>query len=172
MSNLINPLDVKGIQQKFNFASNYQKTEATLGRLPKVDEIDKLFFTYVSSEDGGFREETRNIVTDDKVIARNSKPILPGVYNEWLIDKDEWKNIYGEFPKSSEKFSPHFKQALIKCILIDTDVLTLLQSEDGQSAQIYTPWSDKGMTVYKGGFLTESGYGITKEDMEKTYKLR
>lgn len=170
MSQLIKPLDIDAITTRFSAAYSYQKTAVTLGRLPKVDEIDQVFITYVSDGLHGVREETRNIVSHDKVIARNYAPIIPGKYNEYLLSKDEWVNKYGELPLSAEAFSSHRRETVIKCILIDDEILRLIGSEDGESARIHVDWSDYGMRVYKGGFLTDTGYGISKQEMESSYE--
>ncbi|GAB2656810.1 hypothetical protein [Vibrio panuliri] len=158
------------IMQQFESAQLYVKKAPTLGRLPKQQELGQDFPTYVSDGKGGYTLETNNVMTDDVVIASMSKPIVADVYNQWLVPKDVWTGTYGELPTSTE-FKPFKRIATIKAIKIDDAMLKLLGSNDGETAVIKVSWDDKGMKVYKGGYLADYEYGIAPQEMQENYEL-
>lgn len=60
----------------------------------------------------------------------------------------------------------------IKALEIDDSVLSILGSKDGKTAKIAVDWSEEGMTVYKGGVLTDQGYGIAPDELAATYQMK
>ncbi|PSW20817.1 hypothetical protein C9I98_08240 [Photobacterium sanctipauli] len=162
--------DIPQVMVLFTDAPEYQKKAVTLGRLPHEVEIGRAFKTYVADEDGKPTVETENVVNEQVIIARNPEPISGAVYNEWLVPRDKWESTYGELPMF-DRFMPFKRVSTIKAIPITEDLLTLLGSQDGETALIAVEWNDQGMKVYKDGYLVESGYGIAPDEMGKTYEL-
>ncbi len=167
----VDPHQVPEIMQKFRdgTAERFAKKGITLGRLPNHSEIGTDLYTFVSDDNDGYKIETTNTISADHVIARNEQPVADGIYNEWLVPAEKWKELYGK-PPESEQFAPFKRIATIKAIKIDETILTLLGSTDNESATIYVSWSEDGMKVYKNGYLTEAGYGIAPKEMEETYE--
>ena len=173
---MIDCLNNNQIKEIFkNKAFSVAKKLATLGS-NKTDEnsvvIDNKLVTYVKNSNGEIIEETRNELSDDVVIARNvdSIGIIDGIdiYNEWLVPKDTWMKNYGI--EVTDTFKPYKKTLTIKVIEIDNEILNILNSKDGCTAQIAVDWTDDGMTVYKGGVITENGFGIAPEEFKTTYE--
>ncbi|MGF1683288.1 hypothetical protein [Photobacterium minamisatsumaniensis] len=167
------PVSFQAIPQvmaKFDNAPEYQKKALTYGRLPHEVEIGRVLVTYIADEEGKPEIETENIVTEQVVIARNPEPVSGAVYNEWLVPQEQWALTYGEVPMF-DRFMPFQRVKSIKAILITDEILTLLGSEDGNTAVIDVEWTEQGMTVYKDGYLVDAGYGIAPDEMKKTYKL-
>ncbi len=158
------------IMQQFESAELYIKKAPTLGRLPKQQELGMDFPTYVSDGKGGYSLETNNVMTDNVVIASMNKPIVGDVYNQWLVPKNVWIETYGNLPTSTE-FKQFKRIATIKAIKIDDAMLKLLGSTDGKTAIIKVSWDDKGMKVYKDGFLADYEYGIAPQEMQENYEL-
>lgn len=152
-----------------NNAVEIYKKSVTLGRLPSDNEIDKILITYISDNNGSFKEETRNKITENVVIARNPKPIISNIYNEWLVPKDIWKKNYGV--DAVKEFKEYQKLGTIKAIEITSDILNELGSIDGLTAKIEVSWNANGMKVFKGGFLTDQGYAISPKELESTYSI-
>lgn len=152
-----------------NNAMEIQKKAVTLGRTPSVNEIGTELVTYVSDGNGGFKEETKNEITDDVVIARNPEAIAPNVYNEWLVPKETWKKNYGT--DAVEDMKEYQKLGTIKAIEITPEILKELGSVNGLTAKIDVSWSDDGMEVFKGGVLTDQGYGIAPAELKSTYQV-
>lgn len=50
-------------------------------------------------------------------------------------------------------------------------MLELLGSEDGNTAMIKVSWDEKGMKVYKDGYLADYEYGIAPHEMQENYEL-
>ena len=159
------------IMQKLDTAELYVKKSVTLGRLPAESEIGADFPTYVSDGKGGYSLETNNVMTDGVVIASMPKPIVDDVYNQWLVPKETWVSSYGELPTSTTEFKPFKRIKTIKAIKIDAEMLKLMGSEDGKTAIIKVSWDDKGMKVYKDGFLADYEYGIAPHEMAENYEL-
>lgn len=117
--------------------------------------------------------ETKNKITDDVVIAKNPKPlgIVNGeiIFNEWLIPKDIWNKNYGFKVDNVQK--EYKKIKTINAIKITDDVLLKLGSKNGLTARIKVNFSENGMVVYKGGLLTDQGYGIAPQELKDTYNL-
>lgn len=90
------------------------------------------------------------------------------VYNEWLVPKSTWIKNYGTM--ATNEFKSYQKKSSIIAILIDDELLKILKSTDGKTAKIKVDWNKEGMTVYKGGYLTDKGYGIAPEEFLSTYK--
>ncbi|MGR5063621.1 hypothetical protein [Photobacterium sp. DNB22_13_2] len=160
---------VPEIMVQFEDALEYRKKAVTLGRLPHKVEMGKAFPTYVASEDGKPVLETENTITGEVVIARNPSPVVGAVYNEWLVPTDAWMTTYGELPMF-DTFMPFKRVKSIKAIPITEDILSLLGSLDGETAVIEVEWNDAGMKVYREGYLTDGGYGIAPEEMQRTYE--
>ncbi|MCW8331575.1 hypothetical protein MD588_22515 [Photobacterium sp. SDRW27] len=161
--------DIPEVMTEFDTAKEFRKKALTYGRLPHRSEIDRVFPTYVADDNGKPKLETENVVSADVVIARNPEPVSGAVFNEWLVPKEKWEDTYGELPQFVE-FAPFKRVKTIKAIPITDEVLTLLGSEDGETAVIAVEWNDQGMTVYKDGYLADGGYGIAPEEMAKTYE--
>jgi len=157
------------IMQKFDNAEIFVKKSVTLGRLPIAAEIGTQFATYVSDGKGGVTLETKNIMSDDVVIASMPKPIVENIYNQWLIPKSKWVDTYGPLPTSSE-FKPFKRIKTIKAIKIDDRILSLLESKDGETATIQVSWDTNGMVVYKDGYLANYEYGIAPDEMKANYE--
>ncbi|MGF1699483.1 hypothetical protein L4D09_04080 [Photobacterium makurazakiensis] len=162
--------DIPQVMVKFDNAPEYQKKALTYGRLPHDVEIGRVLVTYIADEEGKPEIETKNIVTEQIVIARNPEPVSGAVYNEWLVPQEQWALTYGEVPMF-DRFMPFQRVKSIKAILITDEILALLGSEDGNTAVIDVEWTEQGMTVYKDGYLVDAGYGIAPDEMKKTYKL-
>ncbi|WP_434362629.1 hypothetical protein NF212_19945 [Parasalinivibrio latis] len=160
---------IPDIMRRFDDAETFRKKAVTFGRLPYNEEIDTDFPTYVSNGKGGYKLETTNVVTEDVVIARNPKPVVGHIYNQWLVPFSKWKEIYGKLPSSSD-FKPYQRLKTIKAIKIDDQILTLLGSKDGKTARIKVSWNPDGMIVYKGGYLANGEYGIAPEEMLASYE--
>ncbi len=158
------------IMDKFDTAQLYVKKAVTLGRLPKHEELGKDFPTYVADGKGGYTLETNNVMTDNVIVASMHKPIVADVYNQWLIPKEVWTETYGALPTSTE-FAPFKRVVPIKAIKIDDSMLKLLGSDDGKTAVIKVSWDDKGMKVYKDGYLADYEYGIAPKEMQENYEL-
>lgn len=158
------------IMAKFEHAQIFSKKAKTRGRLPRAEEINSVFLTYVSDSKGGYMVETRNNMTNDVVIASKTTPIIDDIYNQWLVPKATWISTYGELPVSSE-FQSFKRIKTIQAIKIDADMLKLMGSEDGETATIKVSWSEDGMKVYKDGYLANSEYGIAPDEMKETYEL-
>jgi hypothetical protein len=92
------------------------------------------------------------------------------VFNQWLVPKAKWVDTYGQLPESTQ-FQSFKRIKTIKAIKIDTEMLDLMGSEDGQTATIKVSWSDDGMKVYKDGYLANYEYGIAPDEMKATYEL-
>lgn len=173
---MIDYLKNQEIQLMFEISGKeIAKKAVTLGS-SRVDENsiveENNLITYVKSEEGELIEETRNKLNDDVVIARNPEPIGEKngktIYNEWLVPKETWLKNYGENP--TEEFKPYKKKGNIQALEIDQEVLDILGSVDGKTAKIAVDWSDDGMTVYKGGVITDQGYGIAPDELKSTYE--
>lgn len=149
----------------------YQKKAITLGKLPS-DMVGDTLVTYVKGENG-ITQESEMTIEKNHVIARNPHCLgqLDGVdvYNEWAMDKSIWLTNYGVEP--TDEFVPYKKVALVKAVVINDEILQLLGSEDGQTARISVSWNDDGMEVYKGGVLTDQGYGIAPDELKQTYEM-
>lgn len=158
------------IMTKFESAQLFVKSSPTLGRLPKASEIGKEFPTYVSDGKGGYHLETSNTMIKEVVVARMPAAVVDDVYNEWLVPQDVWKGTYGILPTSTE-FASFKRIKTIKAVKIDDEMLALMGSEDGKTAIIKVSWDDKGMTVYKDGYLADYEYGIAPEEMKANYEL-
>jgi hypothetical protein len=132
---------------------------------------DNKLITHVKNDEGKIVEETRNDLSADVVVARNPEPLgeLNGatVYNEWLVPKETWLKNYGV--DATNQFEEYQKLGTIKALEIDDKVLKILGSTDGSTAKIAVSWSDEGMDVYKGGVLTDQGYGIAPLELKATY---
>ena len=161
--------DIDQIMDRFDQTRPYRKKALTLGRLPASHEIGTLFPTWVADGNGGVIQETTNRVAEDHIVVRKPEPVIPGIYNEWLVKRVEWLEIYGALPTGHE-FSSFNRKAAIEAILIDDEVLQLLGSEDGETAMIHVDWNPEGMRVFRSGYLTRKGYGIAPEEMEATYE--
>jgi len=161
--------DIPEVMTEFDAAKEYRKKALTYGRLPHRSEMGRVLPTYVADGNGKPKLETENVVSDDVVIARNPEPVSGAVFNEWLVPKDKWETTYGELPLFVE-FAPFKRVKTIKAIPITEDVLTLLGSEDGETAVIAVEWNEQGMKVYKDGYLADGGYGIAPDEMAKTYE--
>ncbi|MDN3702712.1 hypothetical protein ACFFUO_10150 [Vibrio artabrorum] len=159
------------IMKKFETADLYVKKSVTLGRLPAASEIGADFPTYVADGKGGYSLETSNVMTDGVVIASMPNPIVDDVFNQWLVPKETWISSYGSLPTSTTEFKPFKRIKTIKAIKIDADMLKLLGSEDGSTAMIKVSWDEKGMRVYKDGFLADYEYGIAPQEMQENYEL-
>lgn len=167
------PIEFQNIPQimdKFDSAQLYVKKAVTLGRLPKQEELSKDFPTYVADGKGGYTLETNNVMSDNVVVASMDKPIVADVYNQWLVPKNVWTETYGALPTSTE-FAPFKRVVPIKAIKIDDAMLELLGSKDGKTAVIKVSWDDKGMKVYKDGYLADYEYGIAPKEMQENYEL-
>ncbi len=128
--------------------------------------------TYVDDGKGGVKKETENEITKNHIIARNPTRISSTVFfNDWLVPKDEWGKKYNQVPENSDTFREYKRSGNIKCIKIDDHILKLLSAEDPNFATISVSWSKEGMKVFKGGYLSDLGYGISAIDMNNTYKL-
>ncbi|ELR66642.1 hypothetical protein C942_04340 [Photobacterium marinum] len=161
--------DIPEVMAEFYSAKVFRKKAFTLGRLPHPSEIGRDIPTYVADENGKPKLETENVISSDVVIARNPEPVSGAVFNEWLVPKEKWQETYGELPDQM-RFMPFQRAKTIKAIPITDDILTLLGSEDGETAIIAVEWNEQGMTVYKDGYLTDGGYGIAPAEMTKTYE--
>ncbi|WP_064609501.1 hypothetical protein [Photobacterium sp. J15] len=161
--------DIPEVMAEFYSAKVFRKKAFTLGRLPHPSEIGRKLPTYVADENGKPKLETENVISSDVVIARNPEPVSGAVFNEWLVPKEKWQETYVELPDQM-RFMPFQRAKTIKAIPITDDILTLLGSEDGETAVIAVEWNDQGMMVYKDGYLTDGGYGIAPEEMDKTYE--
>ncbi|MGR5145271.1 hypothetical protein ACQKP8_01830 [Photobacterium alginatilyticum] len=161
--------NIPEVMAEFDSAKEFRKKALTYGRLPHHSEIGRAFPTYVADEAGKPVLETENELSDAVVIARNPDPVSGAVFNEWLVPKDKWETTYGKLPEFTE-FEPFKRIKTIRAIPITDEVLTMLGSENGDTAVIAVEWNDKGMTVYKGGYLADGGYGIAPEEMAKTYE--
>ncbi|MEZ8295430.1 hypothetical protein AB6D11_16500 [Vibrio splendidus] len=165
------------IMKQFETAELYVKKSVTLGRLPTESEIGIDFLTYVSDGEGGYSIETNNVMTDSVVIASMPRAIVDDVFNQWLVPKETWISSYGSLPTSTTEFKPFkpfkpFKRIkTIKAIKIDAEMLELLGSEDGSTAMIKESWDEKGMKVYKDGYLADYEYGIAPHEMQENYEL-
>ncbi|MGF1688682.1 hypothetical protein L4C36_18685 [Photobacterium japonica] len=153
----------------FEGAQEYRKKAVTFGRLAHKAELGRSLPTYVAGKDGKPTLETENTITEDVVIARAPKPVSGAVYNEWLVPKTTWRDTYGDLPMF-DTFMPFKRVKTIKAIPITPELLTLLGSQDGETAVIAVEWNAQGMTVYKDGYLAESGYGIAPAEMKDTYE--
>ncbi|MFA0039346.1 hypothetical protein [Vibrio sp. 10N.261.52.A1] len=159
------------IMQQFETAELYVKKSVTLGRLPAESEIGTEFPTYVSDGEGGYSLETNNVMTDDVVIASMPKAIVDDVFNQWLVPKETWISSYGSLPTSTTEFKPFKRIKTTKAIKIDAEMLELMGSEDGKTAVIKVSWDEKGMKVYKDGYLADYEYGIAPHEMQENYEL-
>ncbi|MEJ2767003.1 hypothetical protein VV869_23940 [Photobacterium sp. MCCC 1A19761] len=161
--------EIPELMAQFESAPVYRKKALTLGRLPQRRELDRVLPTFVADENGKPVLETENTVTNVVVIARHPVPVSGAVYNEWLVPMETWIEIYGALPQSAE-FEPFQRVKTIKAIPVTDEVLLLLGSRDGEAAQIAVDWNEQGMTVYKGGYLTDGGYGIAPHEMAQFYE--
>ncbi|EGU29424.1 hypothetical protein OTK51_01265 [Vibrio scophthalmi] len=158
------------IMSQFETAPLYVKKAPTLGRLPKQQELGQDFPTYVADGKGGYTLETNNVMTKDVIVASMHTPIVGDVYNQWLIPTNVWVETYGSLPTSTE-FQSFKRITTIKAIKIDEQMLDLLGSTDGETAVIKVSWDDKGMKVYKDGYLADYEYGIAPKEMHENYEL-
>lgn len=161
---------IPAIMAQFDEAKIYIKKAPTLGRLPKPEEIGNSFPTYVSDGKGGYTLETNNRMTKDVVVASMHTPIVGNIYNQWLVPTKVWQETYGALPTSSE-FQSFKRLTGIKAIKIDETILALLGSTDNRTALIKVSWDDKGMKVYKDGYLADYEYGIAPQEMQANYEL-
>ncbi|UTV30689.1 hypothetical protein [Photobacterium atrarenae] len=162
--------DIPALMAQFESAQAYRKKALTLGRLPHRSELDRVLPTFVADENGKPVLETENTITNVVVIARHPVPVSGAVYNEWLVPMETWLETYGALPQSSE-FETFKRVKTIRAIPVTKEVLALLGSRDGETAQIAVDWNEQGMTVYKGGYLTDGGYGIAPKEMAQFYEL-
>ncbi|TKG27317.1 hypothetical protein FCV85_17345 [Vibrio sp. F13] len=72
---------------------------------------------------------------------------------------------------SATEFKPFKRIKTIKAIKIDAEMLELLGSEDGNTAMIKVSWDEKGMKIYKDGYLADYEYGIAPHEMQENYEL-
>lgn len=155
----------------------YRKKEKTLLRLPKQNELDTVFITYVKSG-SGVRQESITTITKDKVIARN--PTIIGhkdgkdIYNEWLVDKDVIAKNYGKetLGELTEDFKPFQKTATITAALLTIELLAIIfPLTSGNELPIKVDWSPHPMVAHIGDYLTDAGYSIAPEVIENTYEI-
>lgn len=155
----------------------YRKKEKTLLRLPKQNELDTVFITYVKAG-SGVRQESINTITKDKVIARN--PTIIGhkdgkdIYNEWLVDKDVIAKNYGKetLGELTEDFKPFQKTATITAALLTKKLLAIIfPLTSGNELPIKVDWSPHPMVAHIGDYLTDAGYSIAPEVIENTYEI-
>lgn len=153
-----------------------KKTGITMGS-SKPDNscviIDNKLLTYIK-KNNQIEEETRQEIKQGMVFLRNPQIIgklnNKNIYNEWLLSREDWILNYGN--KITDHFLSYEKIREIKVIYIDDEVLKILQSSDNISANIYVPWDKNGMKVYKGGVLTEEGFGIANAEFKETYIIK
>lgn len=161
--------DIPAIMQIFEHAGDYRKRTVTLGRLPNKTEIGQHFPTYVSDGQGGYKLETTNVITDNVIIARMPFAVAGNIFNEWLVPKEKWAQVYDGMPTDTT-FARFKRTKIIKAIKIDETILRLLNSQDQKTAVIAVSWDPKGMVVYKEGYLADYEYGIAPDEMQKNYE--
>lgn len=171
----MNYLENEKIKALFERDSFEAKKSFTLGSTkPGAESIveNGELVSYVKVNGQIVEEDVRNKLGDDKVVARNPEPLgeLNGkvVYNEWLVEKDVWMKNYGVEP--TDTFEPYERIESIKALVITDEILEILGSTDGETAKISVSWNPSGMTVFKGGVLTDGGYGIAPDEFNSTYK--
>ena len=155
----------------------YRKKEKTLLRLPKQNELDTVFITYVKAG-SGVRQESINTITKDKVIARNPSVIGnkddKDIYNEWLVDKDVIAKNYGKetLGELTEDFKPFQKTATITAALLTKELYGIIAPFlSGSALPIKVDWSPHPKEAHIGDYLTDSGYSIAPEVIENTYEI-
>lgn len=153
----------------------YQKSALTGLRKPKSEEISIEFPTYVL-KDGELRIESYNVVSEDKIFARNPGVLLvkdgKEIYNEWLIGKEVAIKNYGieTVNALTDNFEYYKKKSTIKAVELSKEIMEILEVS-GDSLDIKVSWSDKPMVAKIGDYITDEGYSISKNDMEKTYEM-
>lgn len=167
-------LDNIKIKSMFLFADEYKKNQSTLLRKPQKDEIGQKLITFVKKGDS-FVKEIENTVLTDHVLAKN--PEIIGylddepVFNQWLIQKSVVIKNYGDILNQlSYDFKPFNKIATVKAIEVTREVLDALNIS-GDKLEFKVDWSENLMTAYIGDYLTNSGYSISKHDMQAYEKI-
>ena len=144
------------------------KKAKTLARLPKESEIGKNFDTFVEKK-GIIVKESDATITKNSVIARNPVPLSNGSFNEWPMDIETFQKNYG--CKPTFEFKPYKKTITNNVIVIDDEILNILGSKDGKTAQLAISWDTNGMLVHKGDFLFDAGYAVDKREFNNTYEV-
>lgn len=167
-------LDNPNIANKINASPEFLKSAKTLLRRPSSDEIGTEIKTYVV-DNNTTRIEAINIITKDKVVARNPGPSIgevgnESVFNEWLIDRDVAIKNYGEDVVNGlgNEFSIHQKKGAIRALQLDADTMRQLGVE-GDTLKISVDWSPEPMEAKIGDWLTSGGYSISENDFSNTY---
>ena len=169
MKKLVNALSMPRIKELLAEAPAYQKSGVTLGRLKSSSDPVE-FITYTSDGKGGYEEEGRN--SADGVVARNPIPIVDGIYNEWIISKDKWIELYGKLPVSDTEFEKFKRQGTSKFIKITDEVAAMLGGTD-DSGNIYleVSWDPDGVIAKIGDYLAEGGHRVEKREFANTWEL-
>jgi len=154
----------------------YRKKEKTLLRLPAKNEVGKVFITYVKAG-SSVRQESINTISENTVIARN--PIVIGnkngedIYNEWLVAKEVITKNYGKdvLGELTTEFKPFQKTATVVATPITKELLAIaFPQNSGNELPIKVDWSPEPMIAHVGDYLTNQGYSIAPEIIEKTYE--
>lgn len=159
----------------------FRKRAQTELRLPRADEVGRQLTTWVK-DGNGIRAEVENVVTADKIIARNQTPNCePGGelwtsqpearYNQWLIERADAEKIYGAEAIASlgMEFSAHRSTRAIRAVELTARLATELGSTDGY-LRFQVTWSRKPMVAKTGDWLTEGGYSIGQSEMARSYE--
>jgi len=69
------------------------------------------------------------------------------------------------------EFKPYKKTITNNVIVINDEILNILGSKDGKTAQLAISWDTNGMLVHKGDFLFDAGYAVDKREFNNTYEV-
>jgi hypothetical protein len=172
---MMTPIDILTNDSFNNFLMDcgliYQKKQTTALRFPSSEEIGQTLITY-KSVDGVLIEESRTIISEENVIARNLKIIGresngDPIYNEWQIPIDVAIENYGidAYFEISMTFKEFKKIATITAVKLDSSLCEYLGGEN-DTLYLKVSWSDSPMIAHVGDYLTSGGYSIAKANME------
>ena len=174
---MIEYLKNNAVAAMFSIAPSYKKKAQTLLRKPYVFEVGLEMPTFVKTDEG-LRVESKTVIGETSVIARNTKVIavIPEldnfqVHNEWPIQHEIAVTNYGAnvIASLTGEFRPFQKCAMVKVVKLTKEVMNTLGVE-GSTLEIKVDWSDKPMLAKIGDYLSDGGHSISKQDM-KAYEL-
>lgn len=185
----LNYLDEMILQEKFLQATKYRKKELTLLRKLKEDEVGNQLDTLVKKIDGRIVLEVTNTLEEGDIIARNPIPIgnknNKAIYNEWIIKENVVAENYQISMDTglSSKFTSHQKKANIRAIEITEELVTYFKTKEAVEVKLNTlankpeevlliavKWTKELMNATKGDYLTDQGYVISQDDMQRGYE--
>jgi hypothetical protein len=143
-------------------------------RKPRHRELGLPYILFAPISDPPFYEQTRAAkLSNATYIARDPSKALgymPGgttIYHEWIMYAPGIIRAYGKEVLDSlgPNFTRHRRRSVIQALEVTHDLLELLGVFDSDCMMIDCGPNSSPLTVYRGDFLTDSGFPISAEEM-------